>query len=41
MSFMRSYIFRKKNLKSPDLQKIHKNKLEFVFDGDESKQTDT
>lgn len=38
---MRSYIFRKKNLKSLDLQKIHKNKLEFVFDGDESKQTDT
>lgn len=31
----------KKNLKSLDLQKIHKNKLEFVFDGDESKQTDT
>lgn len=39
---MRSYIFRKKNLKSLDLQKIHNyNKLEFVFDGDESKQTDT
>lgn len=40
MLFMRSYIFRKKNLKSLDLQKIHKNKLEFVFDGGESKQTD-
>lgn len=35
MLFMRFYIFRKKNFKSLDLQKIYKNKLEFVFDGDE------